>query len=131
MDDCKLLPVTARNFQILSAHRVNGGFGQSPTYYDALDLYRTKVAAYIDSVDANVSVAKRRGGRGSPRNMILNFGGRSKKPPSNTRPPITSRKKAVPGKWNRSKRTRGAGTLNADVTTRFFTSRSKAAAGTR
>ena len=69
VENCRLLPVTARNFQIFSAHRVEGGFGQSPTYYDALDLFRTKVAAYIDIVDSNVSGAKRRGHRGSPRNM--------------------------------------------------------------
>ncbi|WP_434404693.1 DUF3883 domain-containing protein [Sphingobium sp. DN12] len=68
IEDCRLLPVTARNFQILSAHRVDGGFGQSPTYYDALDLYRTKVAAYIDNVDDNVSLAKRKGRQGGPRN---------------------------------------------------------------
>lgn len=68
-EDCRLLPVTARNFQILSSHRRAGGFGQSPTFYDEADLYRSDVAAYILAVDSNVAAAKRKSGRGGGRSM--------------------------------------------------------------
>jgi len=68
VDDCRLLPIGARNFQILSSHKMDGSFGQSPTFYDALDLYRTKVAAYIAKVESNIIAAKRRTGRGGGRN---------------------------------------------------------------
>lgn len=68
VQDCRLLPVGARNFQILSSHKLDGSFGQSPTFYDALDLYRTKVAAYIVNVEANILSAKQSTKRGSGRN---------------------------------------------------------------
>lgn len=67
---CLRLPVEARDFRILSSHRQVGGFGQSPTFYDELDLYRSSVEKYIHSVEANVAAARKRGSaRGGGRNM--------------------------------------------------------------
>ena len=63
---CRLLPVEARDFQILSSHRQPGGFGQSPTFYDEQDLYRSRVAKYIEAVDANVTAARKRYGGKRP-----------------------------------------------------------------
>lgn len=61
--NCRLLPPEARTFQILSTHRRPGGFGQSPTFYDILDLYRSDVARYIASVEGNIAISRKRSTR--------------------------------------------------------------------
>lgn len=67
---CRLLPVEARDFRILSSHRQVGGFGQSPTFYDELDLNRTRVEKYIADIEANVAAARKREAAKRPgRNM--------------------------------------------------------------
>ncbi|MEA3033915.1 MAG: hypothetical protein QOH86_1931 [Sphingomonadales bacterium] len=66
-ENARLLPVEARNFVVRSVRRVPGGFGQSPTYYDVQDLYRTRIWAYLRSVERNIAARRSRGTR-SPRN---------------------------------------------------------------
>lgn len=57
-EDCRLLPVGARSFQVRSWRKEAPGYGQSPTFYDVSDAYRSRVSKYISQIESNVAAAR-------------------------------------------------------------------------
>jgi hypothetical protein len=65
--DCRLLPIGARTFQVRSWRKGAPGYGQSPTFYDATDVYRSRVSSYIEQIESNAN--SMRAGRSTRRRI--------------------------------------------------------------